>query len=177
MGIIGGARIEAARSLKSVARHNDFAYICTSSLEWRSGVKNGVKKEKPLYKHCRRASRGLKRIRTAVQGFADLCLATRPSDHFKFLLLLESSLLSAPLLFSPLRLVPSLSPRSFPFRLVLTPARLTRPVHKSAFRIRKSLSLSSEASVPFPNDAAQTGLPNGGIRGANIRTFLIFAKP
>ena len=25
---------------------------------------------------------GLKRIRTAVRGFADLCLATRPSDHF-----------------------------------------------------------------------------------------------
>ena len=25
--------------------------------------------------------RGLKRIRTAVQGFADLCLATRPSDQ------------------------------------------------------------------------------------------------
>lgn len=24
--------------------------------------------------------RGQKRIRTAVQGFADLCLATRPSD-------------------------------------------------------------------------------------------------
>ncbi|WP_300748914.1 hypothetical protein [uncultured Alistipes sp.] len=47
MGTIDGARIEAARSLKSVARHNDFAYICTSSLEWRSGVKNGVKKEKP----------------------------------------------------------------------------------------------------------------------------------
>ena len=28
---------------------------------------------------------GLKRIRTAVRGFADLCLATRPSDHFRCL--------------------------------------------------------------------------------------------
>ena len=26
---------------------------------------------------------GLKRIRTAVRGFADLCLATRPSDQFR----------------------------------------------------------------------------------------------
>jgi hypothetical protein len=26
---------------------------------------------------------GRKRIRTAVRGFADLCLATRPSDHSK----------------------------------------------------------------------------------------------
>jgi hypothetical protein len=26
--------------------------------------------------------RGPERIRTAVQGFADLCLATRPQDHF-----------------------------------------------------------------------------------------------
>ncbi len=25
--------------------------------------------------------RGLERIRTAVEGFADLCLATRPRDH------------------------------------------------------------------------------------------------
>ncbi len=25
---------------------------------------------------------GPERIRTAVQGFADLCLATRPQDHF-----------------------------------------------------------------------------------------------
>ena len=25
---------------------------------------------------------GRERIRTAVQGFADLCLATRPRDHF-----------------------------------------------------------------------------------------------
>ena len=27
---------------------------------------------------------GRERIRTAVQGFADLCLATRPLDHFKY---------------------------------------------------------------------------------------------
>ncbi len=26
--------------------------------------------------------RGREQIRTAVQGFADLCLATRPRDHF-----------------------------------------------------------------------------------------------
>ena len=26
--------------------------------------------------------RGFERIRTAVEGFADLCLATRPPDHF-----------------------------------------------------------------------------------------------
>ena len=32
------------------------------------------------------ALRGLKRIRTAVRGFADLCLATRPSDHIVGLL-------------------------------------------------------------------------------------------
>ena len=28
--------------------------------------------------------RGRWRIRTAVQGFADLCLATRPTDHFSY---------------------------------------------------------------------------------------------
>lgn len=39
--------------------------------------------KKPLRK-CEEAFlfRGRERIRTAVQGFADLCLATRPRDHY-----------------------------------------------------------------------------------------------
>ena len=34
-----------------------------------------------IYKGLSDKDGGLKRIRTAVRGFADLCLATRPSDH------------------------------------------------------------------------------------------------
>lgn len=39
--------------------------------------------------------RGLERIRTAVQGFADLCLTTRPRDHFESanILFLDKSVL------------------------------------------------------------------------------------
>ena len=35
-----------------------------------------------IYKGLSDKDGGLKRIRTAVRGFADLCLATRPSDQF-----------------------------------------------------------------------------------------------
>ncbi len=37
-------------------------------------------KTKTLY--CYSVSRGIERIRTAVQAFAELCLATRPRCHF-----------------------------------------------------------------------------------------------
>lgn len=41
-----------------------------------------IKNRRQLIFGCLRfQERGLKRIRTAVQGFADLCLATRPSDQ------------------------------------------------------------------------------------------------
>ena len=46
-----------------------------------TGVKIRHKNKVPLCKIAERHLRGLKRIRTAVQGFADLCLATRPSDQ------------------------------------------------------------------------------------------------
>ena len=41
-------------------------------------------KERCPTDNCEASFGGLKRIRTAVRGFADLCLATRPSDHFPF---------------------------------------------------------------------------------------------
>ncbi len=50
--------------------------LCFSAMEHCSIA---ATKKAPLF---RSAFRGLKRIRTAVRGFADLCLATRPSDHF-----------------------------------------------------------------------------------------------
>ena len=37
-------------------------------------------KKRPECKHSNLLG-GQKRIRTAVRGFADLCLATRPPDH------------------------------------------------------------------------------------------------
>lgn len=53
---------------------------------WTIGVKVrfeagvNIKSKNPLLKGM--GFRGLEQIRTAVQGFADLCLATRPRDHF-----------------------------------------------------------------------------------------------
>jgi hypothetical protein len=44
--------------------------------------KNYVNKKKPAVKNTTSFYRGRERIRTAVQGFADLCLATRPPDLF-----------------------------------------------------------------------------------------------
>ena len=49
------------------------------------GVKKGVNLSSETKKcatiTCSAPFRGLKRIRTAVAAFAELCLATRPSDH------------------------------------------------------------------------------------------------
>ena len=38
-------------------------------------------KKKMRYNICNASRGGLKRIRTAVNGFADQCLTPRPSDH------------------------------------------------------------------------------------------------
>lgn len=40
-----------------------------------------VKENKKPERFCSGFFRGVERIRTAVEGFADLCLATRPRRH------------------------------------------------------------------------------------------------
>ena len=40
-----------------------------------------LRKEKTFHEKSQKAFRGTWRIRTAVNGFADRCLATRPRNH------------------------------------------------------------------------------------------------